>query len=244
MNEALSDFVARFDGILKVIDPDAVAEGLRALSELSDTGVIFPPTGWPLGLEPAASRALIRLLSGDDEPLDGALDSHILEPGPWIDLFHTSELLAEVSMDATQSVRLWNARELRSRARKGVLYLAISAAAHNHGHSMGWHIHPYNGHQQMGYRCFFDAKRAQSELSWERHGGAGQYRPWKDPAARVLPAGTSKDLHRACLEAVRSNSVLAPRRDPFRSWAARFGIPSRKAYVAHPPVTNGVPKPW
>src|SRR3712207_4896733 len=72
---------------------------LRDLAEIAATLDRPSSPGWPLGLEEAASEALILLTSVDDHYL--ALESEgyerpiaeVFTEGPWVDVFRVTELL-------------------------------------------------------------------------------------------------------------------------------------------------------
>ncbi|WP_305784716.1 hypothetical protein [Symbioplanes lichenis] len=225
----------------------------------------WPPHGWDLGSERAVRTALRRLTRNPPRDLETDLsrlrdgrrlrsDPESLAPwlerfpeGPWIELFQVNELLTEVRVTEFVTVQLWNSRVLTTGPYTSDLLYAFTAVAETHIRNAsggGWHLHPVEKGRHLGYRLFFDARRTQQDLSWERHGAQGGLNkcPWGDPASDALGSKRSGDLHTACLAAVRRTHITG-RGITFRTWAGRFGTPSQgKAFVAHPPVT--APTAW
>jgi hypothetical protein len=248
MKEAIEDFAAR-------LGPQHLLSGeVDNLKELTSGLNEWPTNSWPLGSEYEASTEMLSITSRALEELEHGsedLESELLRrfqtPGRWVELFVVTELLTESRASANASVGLWNSRSIRLQRPGNLLFFALRAVAENHERNafdVGWHLHPTEGNRHLGYRLFFDSSRTQDDLSWEQHGHRGGLNPysWGDPRKEVLDEGDARDMHRACLAAVRKVRI-AGKGQKFVDWASRFGKPSgKKAFVAHPPVK--VPTPW
>lgn len=231
--------------------------GSRRLGELE---MIVAESDWPVGggLAPDVERIVVNRLvqalnfeaewpawSEWEDLRDFA--EHALQLGPWVQLLRVVELRNRVDVNDELSLELWFTRSVRfnlgyrTSTIPPLLYALrwVSEAETHLTGGLGWHIHPVEQGRHLGYRLLFDVAKTQNDLAWEAHSHPSR-RPWGDPAKSVLTQGTSIELHRSALRAVRAQSVLRNMR--FNAWASKFVQPSSATFVAHP--HHNQPVPW